>query len=313
MSTNGLLLLRNKQKHRVIRLHYSADPDKNPDTEKGRQWVEVETGKLPGGKTSLLWRREMEIDFGAGSGELVFPEFFGMEDEIVCDPFVLDETYNIFGGFDWGVRNPLSFHVYAEAPDGTMYSVWELYETGRTVAYTARAIRECPYYDRIQWIAADPSIWTENQMKKDGFTSVAAMMQDEDEVGKFVIDKLMPAHDRSDVSGISRFKMLWSLKPVKFKIFANCVNQINEFKNLKYPERKETTNETEKILDKNNHTWDDAKYFVLSHPNAKIMEQKPKHGTIAYLNEITELAVAASKMSGRTVQEEFNDIYGTSL
>lgn len=260
-----------------------------------------------------MWRREMEIDFGAGSGELVFPEFFGMEDELTCDPFRLGDEFNIFAGFDWGVRNPTSFHAYAEAPDGTMYSVWEFYDTGRTVQYVCQAIRECPFYDRIQWIAADPSIWTENQMRKDGFTSLANMMCDEEEVGRYVIEKLMPAHDRSDVSAIGRFKSLFTYKPVKFKIFKNCVNQINEFKNLKYPERRETTNETEKILDKNNHSWDDAKYFVLSHPFSKVLETRPKHGTIAYLNEISDQAAQLSKLTGRTVQEEFNDIYGTAL
>lgn len=298
-------LTRNKDGHRVIKLHYSADPEKNA------AWVEKESAKIPGGTSSLMWRREMEIDFGAGSGELVFPEFYDMEDEIVCDPFKLNDTYNFFGGFDWGVRNPTSFHVYAEAQDGTCYSVWEYYNVGQTVGAVARAIRECPFYDRLQWIAADPSIWTENQGRKDGFTSVAAMMNDEDEVGPYIIDKLMPAHDRSDVGGVAKFKAMWGQVPAKFKIFRNCVNQINEFKNLKYPERKERTNETEKLLDKNNHTWDDAKYFVLSHPAGQVAEERPKFGTIRYLNSITETAVEMAKMTGRTVQEEFNDLYGT--
>ena len=299
------VLTRNAQGHRVIRLHYSADPEKNA------AWVEKDSAKIPGGTSSLMGRREMEIDFSAGSGELVFPEFYDMEEDIVCDPFRLDDTYNFYGGFDWGVRNPTSFHVYAEAQDGTCYSVFEYYDIGQTVQVVAQAIRECPYYDRLQWIAADPSIWTENQLRKDGFTSVAAMMNDEDEVGKHIVDKLMPAHDRSDVAGVTKFKSMWGQRPLKFRIFRNCVNQISEFKNLKYPERRERTNETEKLLDKNNHSWDDAKYFVLSHPIGQVMEDKPKFGTIRYLNSITETAVEMAKVSGRTVQEEFNELYGT--
>lgn len=298
-------LTRNSQGHRVIRLHYSADPEKHAG------WVAKESSKLLGGTTSLIWRREMEIDFGAGSGELVFPEFFGMEDDLVVDPFKLDDTFTYFGGFDWGVRNPASFHVYAQAQDGTVYSVWEYYASGHIVPQVSRAIRECPYYDKLQWIAADPSIWTENQSKKDGFTSIAAMMNDEEEVGEWIVDKLMPAHDRSDVAAIAKVKALWGQAPAKFKIFKTCPNQISELKNLKYPERKERTNETEKILDKNNHTWDDLKYVLLSHPFIKSLEDKAQIGTIRYLNEISDLAAEMAKKSGRTVQEEFNELYGT--
>jgi hypothetical protein len=300
-----LTLTRNSQGHRVIRLHYTADPDKDSN------WVKRESAKLLGGTTSLVWRREMEIDFGAGSGELVFPEFFGMEDDLVVDPFKLDDTYSYFGGFDWGVRNPASFHVYAQAQDGTIYSVWEYYAAGHIVPQVARSIRECPFYDKLQWIAADPSIWTENQSRKDGFTSIAAMMNDEDEVGEYIVYKIMPAHDRSDVAGIARVKALWGQVPVKFKIFKTCPHQISELKNLKYPERKERVNETEKILDKNNHTWDDFKYFLLSNPFIKTMEDKPKVGTIKYINEISDLAAERAKMTGRTIQEEFNELYGT--
>lgn len=303
----GLVRKRNSQGHLVLRLHYSADPRKD------QAWAKKESDKLMGGMSSLLWRREYEIDFGAGSGELVFPEFYDLEDIITCDPIELDDTFQFFGGFDWGTRNPLSFHVYAEDVNHQFYSVWEYYDDHKPVPYVAEVIKKCPYYDRIQWIAADPSIWTENIPKKDSFSSIASMLQDEEEVGDYVIDKLTSAHDRSDVSGINKFKSMWSVRPPKFRIFRSCVNQISEFKNLKYPERKETVNETEKILDKNNHTWDDAKYFILSHPYAKSMEEKPKYGTIGYINRMSDLASQISEVSGRSLQEEFNDLYGQQL
>lgn len=254
----GLEEKRNKEGHKVIRLHYSADPLKNPNTTEGAEWFKKETSKYVGGVSSLGWRREMEIDFGAGSGELVFPEFAEFEKEFTCDPFEIDEKYTLFGGFDWGTRNPVSFHVYAEAPDKRFYSVWEYYEERQAVPTVAQALRTCPYYNRIEWIAADPTIWSENLPKKDGFTSVASMLQDEEEVGEmYVIDKLMPAHDRSDVSCINKLKTLWLGKPPKIVFFRNCHKQISELKNLKYPERKENVNETEKILDKNNHCYSD--------------------------------------------------------
>lgn len=308
---NGLIVKENKQGHKVIRLHYSADPFKTPE------WAEKEAAKYSGGRTSLLWRQEYEIDFNAGSGELVFPEFSELEGLLTCDPFITEKNaddFTWFGGFDWGTRNPFSFHAYAESKEQIFYSAWEYYGERQPIPVVAKNIKQCPFYDRIQWIAADPSIWTENISKKDGFTSVATMFSDPDEVGEEnVIDKLMPAHDRSDVSGINKFKTLWNAVPPKFVIFKTCQNQINEFKNLKYPERREIVNETEKILDKNNHSWDDAKYFVLSHPYAKGYDEKPKFGTMKYLHKITTLASQMAEMKGTSVQEEFNLLYGTNL
>ena len=295
-------------------VHYSDDPEKNPATQLGKKWYDTEVGKHYGGASSLDWRREMEIDFSAGSGELVFPEFSDLEDVLTCEPFEIDDSYNLFGGFDWGIRNPTSFNVYAESREQRFFTVWEFYETGYTVKQVAEAIRACPFYDRIQWIAADPSIWTENQSRKDSITSIATMMQDEEEVGsKNVVECLMPAHDRSDISAINQMKLMWQTTPPRHMIFRTCPNQISELKNLKYPERTERTNETEKILDKNNHAWDNLKYFILSHPTAKVTEEKPKYGTYGYINAITSMAQGIANQTGNSVQQEFNRLYGVQL
>ena len=305
---NGLTVKNNTQGHRVIELHYSADPVKAK-----KEWVTNQSNKYLGGINSLAWRREIEIDFGAGSGELVFPEFFESENKIVCDPFNVPETFNLFGGLDWGTRNPTSFHVYAENPEHKFYSVWELYVEGKTVPEVASAIKRCPYYDRLVWIAADPTMWTENQSRKDGFTSVAEMMSTQEEVGEFMIDKLMPAHGRSDADGINRIKSLWLSNDIKFYIVKTCPKQIEELRNLRYPERREFTNETEKILDKNNHSWDDFKYFILSHPYGKNLIEPVKHGTIKYINKVTEMAETLANQTGQPLQEVFNDLYGQHI
>lgn len=55
----------------VLRLHYSSDPDKDPATEAGRLWME----QAKAGMSDARWRKEYEIDYGALSGQLVFPEF----------------------------------------------------------------------------------------------------------------------------------------------------------------------------------------------------------------------------------------------
>jgi hypothetical protein len=55
----------------VLRLRYDADPDKDPATEQGRRWLE----QAKAGMSEARRRKEYEIDYGALSGQLVFPEF----------------------------------------------------------------------------------------------------------------------------------------------------------------------------------------------------------------------------------------------
>ena len=290
---------------RLIMLHYSADPDKDPATEKGKTWFEEESRNWPGGTRGLKWRREMEIDFSAGVGELVFPHFD--EEKVVVEPFEVTEKYNLFGGFDWGTRNYTSFHVYAQSKDNVFFSVWEYYQKRQTVEAVARILWEtCPYMRRLEWIAADPTIYSETVPKNDGFTSVHGLFQEVED--RYQIDGFMPAHGRSDQAGIAKADALFIRNQLKF--FNCCPYQISEFKNLKYPERTETRNETEKILDKDNHSWDEFKYMILSHPYGKDLVDKPTYGTVGYGNKCTQLAIQRAKQSGRSVQEEFNDIYG---
>jgi hypothetical protein len=55
----------------ILRLHYAADPDKDPATPAGKLWYD-EARK---GMSDARWRQEYEIDYGALGGQLVFPEF----------------------------------------------------------------------------------------------------------------------------------------------------------------------------------------------------------------------------------------------
>lgn len=311
---DGLLLKYNQQKHRVARLHYSADPDKNPATEKGKAWFEAETRKYLGGTSDLKWRREMEIDFSAGSGELVFPWFLDAEAHLCIDPIKLDGgKWNFYAGLDWGTRNPAVMQVVAENTDGVFVNCWELHCERITLREFARKIKECPYYGQIQWIAADPTIYNETVARKDGFTSIASMLNDVNEVGEFTIDKLMAAHGRSDETCINRFKNMVLQEPVRLFFFRTCENMRRELRNLKYPEVRSGAGVTEKIQDKDNHSWDALKYILLSHPSAANVYEEVKIGTIDYYNKVAELATLMSRDNGMSIQDNFNELYGQRI
>jgi hypothetical protein len=55
----------------VLRLHYTADPDKDPSTPAGKRWLK----EAKKGMSDARWRQEHEIDYGALGGTVVFPEF----------------------------------------------------------------------------------------------------------------------------------------------------------------------------------------------------------------------------------------------
>lgn len=310
----GLKKTKNALGHNVLWLHYSADPLKDPATPEGAKWYAEEGMKTVGGHGGLKWRGEMEMDFEAGSGELVFPEFTDKRDKIVVKPFEVDQTYLLYAGMDWGTVNPTSFHVYAESSDKQFFSIWELYETRLTVRRMAEILRvECPYYDRLQWIALDPRAFNSHQQGKDGLTTLGEMFTDPEYVGDYIIDKLMPAHGCEDKSMINRVRNMWAYDDPKLKFFSTCHHQITEIQNLLHPPSDGRTNFRETIVDKNNHTWDDLKYFLESHPYATKAEEKPKFGTIGYIDEISELARMSADKNGTNLQDEFNRLWGMNL
>lgn len=303
----GFKVKKNADGNKIVELHYSADSEKDPETEEGRKWFKDSSSLYAGGVNSPLWRREMEIDPKAGAGERVFPDFFEKEKDIVCDPITPDHTYSLYGGFDWGTRNAVSFHVYAFGLDGTITAVWEYVANRATLPVVAKAVRDCPYYDRLEWIAADPSMWTENQAKKDGFTSIARMFT-EDLPPELQLDKLMSAHGRGDMRFKQKLEVYWQKPPYKVKIGRNCQKLIEELRNLRYPPAFVDKNDPEKILDKDNHSWDDFKYAVMSHPSQKVVEVKPTWGTIDHHNRAYEAALEVCSQTGQNVEEVFNEI-----
>jgi len=55
-----------------LRVHYSADPDKSPDTAYGRMWIARSRQEM---NDELKWEREMEIRYDSFDGRPVLPSF----------------------------------------------------------------------------------------------------------------------------------------------------------------------------------------------------------------------------------------------
>ena len=83
----------------VIRLHYTADPIKDPSTTEGKKWYE----KARQGISNSAWEREMEINFSEYSGQGVFSKDF-TESQIKKLQYMPDRP--LHRGWDFGRRRP---------------------------------------------------------------------------------------------------------------------------------------------------------------------------------------------------------------
>ena len=174
----GLKVYKTKDGFTIARLHYTADPDKDP-ARNGKEWLRKALIGVPGGKTGISWRKEMEIDPTAYSGQLLCYEIIVRHrPKVIRHKYVKDSDY-IFAGLDWGRNNPASFHIYAIDEDFHIHSAYEIYLNNTSIPVFSQLIKDCPYYDRLKWIAADPSLWNKNQEEKENLSSIEEKFHDE--------------------------------------------------------------------------------------------------------------------------------------
>jgi hypothetical protein len=127
LTQEGLTLTHNpKNAFAVLRLHYTCDPAKNPNTPEGAKWLE----EIKKGKSLNEWQREFEIDFLSHIGKRVCPDF-DMDTHIrEVEPH---EDSPIYRGWDPGIR--ASACVVGQIVE---------FEKGRP---QVRIFREYPFFD----------------------------------------------------------------------------------------------------------------------------------------------------------------------
>lgn len=95
----GIKEYRNKAGLYVLSVHYSADPDKDPTTEKGRKWIDQKKKEY----TDEGWEREMEINFSVSGGNRMFKNF---KRAIYCTSLKYDPNRLLYCGWDFGYHHP---------------------------------------------------------------------------------------------------------------------------------------------------------------------------------------------------------------
>jgi hypothetical protein len=85
----------------AVRIHYSADPEKDPDTEGGRKWIETMRRLYPDPNN---FAQELEINFWVAQGTRVYPQFTEAQHAI---PTAHRERKVLYRSWDFGWHAPV--------------------------------------------------------------------------------------------------------------------------------------------------------------------------------------------------------------
>lgn len=270
----------------VLRLHYSAHPERNP--EMNPEWKAAERRKYT---SQASWDREQEIRDEAGGGELVFADTLitHWDKIVITDPHWRPEpTWAVDGGMDYGRTNPTVFERTYVDHAGVIYFSGEYYVPGLEVWEHIPAIKQMIDLQRIKSIRADPSIFNSTmEQSSSGHSQERAKSVNRlyEEHGIKNLWKF--AGDRSDVSFAERLLSHWAnldqREPTVKIVCRNyserpqhglhqwdCPNLLWE---LMRTRRTKLTaqqllnrNVSEAIVDKDNHARDACKYVVMTYP-----------------------------------------------
>jgi len=278
MTLKGIETYQTKSGFKVCKVHYTADPDKDPINSTGREWLEKALLGVKGGLSSSQWRKEMEIDFKARSGHKVFEGLEMMRDKIMVKPFKLPDWQDVAGGYDWGKRNPFAYVEGTVDKDGNKFLVYGASGSGVEIPNQVSMIKKSQYLDRVRTRYADPSIWTEDQVAKDGsYTSFQKIFAEPP------FNIVFQKGRTDDIAFMERLEADWfDLKVVdgqvvklpkdnpRTKIFESLEFVWESLINLRWsefsPMAEEERGKKEEISHAGNDPWDAFKYWYLSLP-----------------------------------------------
>ena len=264
----------------VLRIHYSAHPERVPGTIMGEDWKRREAMRYPGGINSPRWKKEQEIDYGALSGTKLIPhwEEWRNNGRIVIEPFV-PHGYRLYASYDHGWRNPASYHVHVISPDGGIVTFWEFYgnyvpahqiskiiKGESIITEDGRRFGGNPHHGEEIFKVADPSIWAEDVPQSDKtnkstawiFERCGVYFQQGERGGDTTVAEWLLGHFwKNPDTPLYRIttacpKLIWEIGQQRFKQFSEQV-ALNR-------------DQPEELIDKDNHAWDDLKMFLKRFP-----------------------------------------------
>lgn len=273
----------------VLEVHYSADPAKDPDR-RGEEWVEEAVKGYVGGLDSTGWQTEMEINYGAGGGDPLFPFISSRKHPIFTKRVSVDEvinTHSIYAGYDWGTNNESAFEVVSFDNLGQPHAVWELYEPCENIEHHIYKMKMSPYWEHIKYIVCDPSITARKHPTASGLQSV-------NEVFSHFGVYFRPGRRGVDVTQAIRLKTEYWADPLNPRAFitSECPHLQQEIMDLRWEKHlsegvASRKNNPEKIRQKKNHGFDAFCYLMDTRPRAWVAPD-PKRPDGVCFNDLLE-------------------------
>ena len=283
----GVSLRRTRQGIPILKIHYSAHPERDPDLHP--EWKAAER-KLYTSEAS--WQREQEVMDEAGGGELVFADTlisYWNKIVITAPEWRPDPNWRVQAGFDHGKTNPTALERCYIDYAGTIYFCGEYYQPGKEIWQHGPVILEMADIGKVEACYADPSIFpmTLQQSQVPGKPAERAKSYNELYVEQGIRLFTPFVMDRSDVSFAGRLMAHWANLDVRepsVKIVCRNYSQKPQFGlhqwdcpnllwELMRTRRVKLTSQqllsrnlAEAIVDKDNHARDAMKYVVMSQP-----------------------------------------------
>jgi hypothetical protein len=292
-----------------VRLHYSADDDKNPLTEKGKAWVEAGKKNAP---SLEWWNQEQEIMFDARQGARIYHQFQDDATQVV-EPFQIPESWTRYFGLDPHPRVPHAMLWAAMSPEGILYPYRELwpsrvYGTSKNVPEDDNVFPIRHYVETIKFLESEEN--PENGGKKEKIhlrvIDYAARAfgvdrdnpdainyqeryeqysreighplyfedctKDNDAAYEEVNEWLRPVPSldgKGEVAHKARLRIFRNLRELRWELLNNRVKMLQAH-------QVDTKDPEFKIIDKRNHLTDVLKYLIVAKPRY-VQKKKVRH------------------------------------
>ena len=285
-----------KNNFNVLMLHYSADPDKDPERN-GKEWHENEKK----GALKALWKKEMEIDFTTKAGKLIYGQEYCDFDPTIhfIDSFNYDMPIEQLISLDFGQRNPTAALVGIWTASNVLYIIDEYHKAAIPSVSSKDMFEKFGYLmgikesdnfqikknavlQRFSVRVIDPTTKAKNRVSvKHGEEIEYSVVEEfEDNGWEFELGS-------NDVaSGITRVREYLQLdedKKAHLYIFKDkCPKLCEELLHYRYKEHTEiqskTRNKSEEPVKKNDHAVDSLRYMIMTRPNtpSRPPEEKTK-------------------------------------
>lgn len=284
-----------KNRFNVIMLHYSADPDKDPDRD-GKEWYENERRGVP----LADWNKEMEIDFSSRAGKLVFgPEFCDFNPSIhFIKSFEIDRCEYLLS-LDFGQNNPTAALVGAWTPENKLYIIDEYYKPALP------SVSSRDMFSQFKYLMSDEDDFLQKSISQKRMAADIAFqikvidpstsaknrtkVREGEEIPYSVIEDFYdhgwdftPADNdvSARINRIREYFQLDSNHEAHLYIFKDkCPNLCIELENYRYKKltelQEKTRNQPEEPIKKNDHGVDSLGYMIMTRPFHPTEAPKP--------------------------------------